>query len=563
MYLCPNNGPILNMKKTIYLILLLALGSLQIMAQADKACPMIKIEPEHLPDLNIARSGHSILIAGNEIIVFGGHTSGFIPTPTAEYYSEGEWHLIDMVYPHDGGFAIPLKSGEIIIAGGFEKHLGIGQTFVVERYDPQKHSFEGFGCLDTKRAMGVGTELDNGNVVIAGNWYHDDNIELYDGKNTFSFIKNVTVERAKPHIFQMAPDNVFILGSESTRNFPEKQIINSALVDRLGGDTLHVSLFEQWHPFAFDAAHQCESEFIGDKQKELYAYLFTVENAEGNIAICQMIDSTFSLLPTKSAIPMRSKLGKKIIYTSSVIVDRNRQCGYITGLDEDNRQYILRVEYGKIPAPITLFYTDPMPDAGSRAPILTAEGDLMIAGGINYKHNNYSPCSTVLLYHFGTQHTAGGKFTGVYLIIIACVLILICGMGIWLMRRNKKKNYQELTASANKARQEYSTQNLMERIDNLINGEMIYLHQGLKVSDVATLLETSSRNISETIKQQRGVNFNDFINGYRVEHAKQLLEQNPDMKSEVVGLSSGFASETSFYRTFRAMTGKSPKEWAK
>ena len=216
MYLCTNNGPILNMRKTIHLILLLALGSLQIMAQADKTCPMIKIEPEHLPDLNIARSGHSILIAGNEIITFGGHTSGFIPTSTAEYYSNGEWHLIDMVYPHDGGFAIPLKSGEIIIAGGFEKHLGIGQTFVVERYDPQQHSFEGFGCLDTKRAMGVGTELDNGNVVIAGNWYHDDNIELYDGKNTFSFIKNVTVERAKPHIFQMAPDNVFILGSEST-----------------------------------------------------------------------------------------------------------------------------------------------------------------------------------------------------------------------------------------------------------------------------------------------------------------------------------------------------------
>lgn len=552
------------MKKTIHLILLLALGALQMIAQSYKKCPTYKIEPEHLQDLNIARSGHSVIRTGNEIIVIGGHTLGFIPTPTAEYYSDGEWHLINTVYTHDGGFAVQLKSGHIIIAGGFEKHLGIGQTHVVERYDPEEHSFEGFGCLDTKRAIGIGTELANGNVVIAGNWYHDDNIELYDGENTFSYIKDVAIERSNPHIFQVAPDNVFIFGSKGTRLSPDKLIINSSIVDRLKGDTLHVSLLEQWHPQMFDSGHQCESEFIGDKEKNIYAYLFTVENSKGEVAICQMIDSTFSLLPTTYPIPIKNKRGKKITYVSSLTVDKNRQCGYITGLDEDNRQYILRVEYGKIPAPITLYYTDPMPDAGNVAPIITAEGDLMIAGGIDCKHNNYSPSSAVLLYHFGTQYSANSIFPAIYWIIIAsCLIALICGLFLWLKRRSKRPNSNDSTISANNTRTEYNSMYLMERIDELINEEQIYLHQGLKVSDVAQLLGTNSRNISETIKQQKGVNFNDFINKHRVEHAKQLLEQNPNMKSEVVGLSSGFSSETSFYRTFRAITGKSPKEWTK
>ena len=74
-----------------------------------------------------------------------------LATPTAEYYKDGKWHQMQMVYAHDGGTVITLKSGKILLAGGFEKHLGIGQTFVVEMYDPTKHSFVGFGCLDKKR----------------------------------------------------------------------------------------------------------------------------------------------------------------------------------------------------------------------------------------------------------------------------------------------------------------------------------------------------------------------------------------------------------------------------
>ena len=188
----------------------------------------------------------------------------------------------------------------------------------------------------------------------------------------------------------------------------------------------------------------------------------------------------------------------------------------------------------------------------------------MIAGGTDFRHNNYSPSSAVLLYHFGTQYSASSNFPAMYWVISAlCILVLVCGLYLWLKRRNKRAYSNDSIISANNTRTEYNSRYLMERIDKLVNEEQIYLRQGLKVSDLALLLGTNSRNISETIKQQKGVNFNDFINSYRVEHAKQLLEQNPNMKSEVVGLSSGFSSETSFYRAFRALTGKSPKEWTK
>lgn len=52
---------------------------------------MVKMEVQRLPDLNIPRAGHAVFVVNGELTVVGGHTSGFVPTATAEYYSGGEW----------------------------------------------------------------------------------------------------------------------------------------------------------------------------------------------------------------------------------------------------------------------------------------------------------------------------------------------------------------------------------------------------------------------------------------------------------------------------------------
>ena len=235
------------------------------------ACPMVKIEPERLADLNIPRSGHSIFrTANNEWVVAGGHTAGFVPTPTAEYYADGRWHLINTVYTHDAGTAIPLRSGEVLLAGGFEKHLGIGQTFTAEMYDPSQHAFNGFGCLYKKRAITGGIQLGDGRVIITGNWYHDDGIECYDGHSQFSYIKDVTVSRSKPYIFRLAPNDVLILGNRGIHDEP----VSSAVVDRLQGDPLHVPLLEAWQPMHFDTGFQRDDCFIGDEEKEMEGFRY-------------------------------------------------------------------------------------------------------------------------------------------------------------------------------------------------------------------------------------------------------------------------------------------------
>ena len=133
-----------------------------LIAQADtvstvddslQTCPLVKIEVERLPDLNVPRNGHSAVCLNGEMTVFGGHTTNFVLTPTAEYYKDGEWHLMEMAYPHDNGLCMLLKSGKVLLAGGSAEPMGVGQTYPVEEYDPATHTFRGFCILSMKRTF--------------------------------------------------------------------------------------------------------------------------------------------------------------------------------------------------------------------------------------------------------------------------------------------------------------------------------------------------------------------------------------------------------------------------
>jgi hypothetical protein len=48
---------------------------------------------------------------------------------------------------------------------------------------------------------------------------------------------------------------------------------------------------------------------------------------------------------------------------------------------------------------------------------------------------------------------------------------------------------------------------------------------------------------------------------YRVRHAQELMQQNPDLPLHAVAEESGFPNETTFLRNFKVQTGITPSEW--
>lgn len=513
-------------------------------------CPIVRVEAERLPDLNIPRSGHSAFIANGEVTVVGGHTSGFVLTPTAEYYKDGQWHQLQTVYAHDGGFSVALKSGKVLLAGGFKDNLGISQSHEVEMYDPVTHYFNGFGCLDQKRASAAAIELDSGKVLITGNWYADDGMECFDGQTSFSHVKAITQPRYLPHLFRTSDGDVLVVAGYDTKGQP----IDSLIVERMKGEPFHAPLFDTWRPLQYDLALRSDDSFIGDN-----TYFMPVQDKDGQVAIAEVRDTVFSLLPTDQTIPMASQWGK-ISYYTPVYADSLHRRGYVMGCDSTGRQYALCIDYAKKPAEFVLFYTDPLTDGITiTIPVMTDKGDLMLTGikQVTKPNFNFYPSAQVWLLHLATDDEEASTSNHYYwlwvLLALAVIAFIFIGITLWKRRSSTFEPQSEL--------QPVIDDELMQRIVQLMEQEKPYLSSELKVSDLADSIGVNSRTLSDCIRNSTGSTFANFINAYRIDYAKQLMSNHPDMKISEVFLSSGFANETTFFRIFKAATGMTPNEW--
>lgn len=101
----------------------------------------------------------------------------------------------------------------------------------------------------------------------------------------------------------------------------------------------------------------------------------------------------------------------------------------------------------------------------------------------------------------------------------------------------------------------------MQRICQLMDDQKPYLDDNLKLQDFADLLGTNRTYIADCIKTSHGQTFTQFVNTYRIHHAKELLRKQPDKKMSAVATESGFTTESHFFRTFKTVTGMTPNEW--
>ena len=102
---------------------------------------------------------------------------------------------------------------------------------------------------------------------------------------------------------------------------------------------------------------------------------------------------------------------------------------------------------------------------------------------------------------------------------------------------------------------------LFKVIQEKMQKEKMYLKPGLSVVDVAKSIGSNRTYVSASINSQSGKSFATYVNTYRVEYAKTIMEKDGKLSIAQVAEMSGFASEESFRRNFRNITGKSPSDW--
>jgi len=503
---------------------------------AVKGVSFTPMEVERLPELNIPRQAHSLHCAGGEYTVIGGHTTGFVPTPTAEYYRGGKWHTVNTLYPHDAGFATQLRSGDILTGGGYAEAFGIGQTWGVEVYHPASHSFSYLPILDHKRTHATALEMADGRITVAGNWYAPDCLECSTAGEPFATLKTLQ-PRNLPYLLQVADDNAYIFGRADNYGLP----LEGGWVEQLSGEPFRDSLLMQWRPEYPHQTNPPEHYLIGE-----YRYLIPACKAD-TLAFLQLDGGRFSLLETAHPIPPEGPWGA-IDWQHGLAVETASASAWKQGRDADGRLYLLRIGYGESPAAVQVFYSEPLEDLPYKAEALALpDGRVLLAGGV--RADSYDAQATVLLcYTQGRPHGAG-YWLG--LVVGALVGLLLYLLG-WYLKR-KKESAQPTP--------EKEIPDLKERIVSLMEEEQLFRKKDLRIADFATLLHTNTTYISATLNSGLGMSFPRFVTSYRIRYAQEQMRLQPDKKLSVISDEAGFANENSFFRAFRAETGLTPSEW--
>jgi AraC-like DNA-binding protein len=92
-----------------------------------------------------------------------------------------------------------------------------------------------------------------------------------------------------------------------------------------------------------------------------------------------------------------------------------------------------------------------------------------------------------------------------------------------------------------------------------------YLQGDLVLPQLAQQLGISANYLSQVINEQLKVNFYDFVNGYRVEAAKQIIKDTGQKKINILNIAfdSGFNSKSAFYKAFKKTTSMTPTQYRK
>ena len=93
-----------------------------------------------------------------------------------------------------------------------------------------------------------------------------------------------------------------------------------------------------------------------------------------------------------------------------------------------------------------------------------------------------------------------------------------------------------------------------------------YIHQNfakpLTVESVAGKFFFSTNYFSRIFRREIGVGFNSYLNCYRVDKAKEMLEET-ELSIGEISFFCGFGSISQFNRVFRSVTGTTPREFRK
>ena len=105
---------------------------------------------------------------------------------------------------------------------------------------------------------------------------------------------------------------------------------------------------------------------------------------------------------------------------------------------------------------------------------------------------------------------------------------------------------------------------IMSQLEQSIITQKLFLDPELSLNSLADSLEVSRHNLSQAINRDRHLSFNDYINQFRVEEAKLLIQKYKGKRTILsIAYEAGFNNKATFNKYFKKMTGVTPSGYEK
>lgn len=106
---------------------------------------------------------------------------------------------------------------------------------------------------------------------------------------------------------------------------------------------------------------------------------------------------------------------------------------------------------------------------------------------------------------------------------------------------------------------------LFDAISKLVTKEKLFLQPDISLSGLAKILGKTTQKTSEIINQYAQHNFNDYINFFRIQEAKKMLQSDSHKNYTIssIAFDVGFNSLSSFNSAFKKFEGITPSSYRK
>jgi len=147
-------------------------------------------------------------------------------------------------------------------------------------------------------------------------------------------------------------------------------------------------------------------------------------------------------------------------------------------------------------------------------------------------------------------------------IVVLVLLIALLAAAVYIY---KKRPFDKKKKPKASSLDPYFAEDCIKKLNHLMEVEKVYRDEKITIHSLAEKLSIPPYQLSLVLNEKLNRTFSDYINYYRIEEAKRILAspRAEEINVSTVAHQVGFNTMTTFYKTFRKLTGKTPKQYKK